>query len=161
MCARALQELHWMRTEDRRNLEPPSSTLKDLFLGGGGWSKQFQTSLLSPAEAFVLSKVPETDRIIGQQVKFSCVWLRFVIPSKIPIKTHAKCSQNPGLVNQFSATPQGQLNWTGPIANSSDQMRRLKPALLDLRGFQLGATRKKAGRCHGSTLKTHTRKFGR
>ena len=31
-----------------------------------------------------------------------------------------KCSQNPGLVNEFSATPRGQLNWTGPIANSSD-----------------------------------------
>ena len=30
-----------------------------------------------------------------------------------------KCSQNPGLVNEFSATPRGQLNWTGPIANSS------------------------------------------
>ena len=33
-----------------------------------------------------------------------------------------KCSQNPGLVNQFSATPRGQLNWTGPIANGSDHM---------------------------------------
>ena len=32
-----------------------------------------------------------------------------------------KCSPNPGLVNQFSATPRGQLNWTGPIANSSDR----------------------------------------
>ena len=32
-----------------------------------------------------------------------------------------KCSPNPGLVNKFSATPRGQLNWTGPIANSSDQ----------------------------------------
>ena len=31
-----------------------------------------------------------------------------------------KSSQNPGLVNQFSATPRGQLNWTGPIANGSD-----------------------------------------
>ena len=31
-----------------------------------------------------------------------------------------KCSQNPGLVNEFPATPRGQLNWTGPIANSSD-----------------------------------------
>ena len=30
-----------------------------------------------------------------------------------------KCSQNPGLVNQLSATPRGQLNWTGPIANGS------------------------------------------
>ena len=26
---------------------------------------------------------------------------------------------NPGLVDQFSATPQCQLNWTGPIANGS------------------------------------------
>ena len=31
-----------------------------------------------------------------------------------------KCSRKPGLVNEFSATPRGQLNWTGPIANSSD-----------------------------------------
>ena len=31
------------------------------------------------------------------------------------------CSRKPGLVNEFSATPRGQLNWTGPIANSSDQ----------------------------------------
>ena len=31
-----------------------------------------------------------------------------------------KCSQNPGLVNEFSATPRGRLNWTGPIANSSE-----------------------------------------
>ena len=31
-----------------------------------------------------------------------------------------KCSQNPGLVNEFSVTPRGQLNWTGPIVNSSD-----------------------------------------
>ena len=30
-----------------------------------------------------------------------------------------KCSQNPGSVNEFSAPPRGQLNWTGPIANSS------------------------------------------
>ena len=33
-----------------------------------------------------------------------------------------KCSRNPGLVNQFSATPQGHLNRTGPIANSSESM---------------------------------------
>ena len=31
-----------------------------------------------------------------------------------------KYSQNPGLVNQFSATLGVQLNWTGPIANSSE-----------------------------------------
>ena len=31
-----------------------------------------------------------------------------------------KCTQNPGLVNHFSATLRGQLNWTGPIANGSD-----------------------------------------
>ena len=31
-----------------------------------------------------------------------------------------KCSPNPGLVNQFSATPRGRLNWTGPIANGSE-----------------------------------------
>ena len=32
-----------------------------------------------------------------------------------------KYSQNPGLVNEFSAPPRGQLNWTGPIANGSDK----------------------------------------
>ena len=32
-----------------------------------------------------------------------------------------KMLQNPGLVNQFSATPRGHLNWTGPIANGSDE----------------------------------------
>ena len=37
-----------------------------------------------------------------------------------PRKKLTKCSPNPGLVNQFSATPRGQLNWTGPIANVSD-----------------------------------------
>ena len=31
-----------------------------------------------------------------------------------------KCSQKPSLVNEFSATPRGRLNWTGPIANSSE-----------------------------------------
>ena len=31
-----------------------------------------------------------------------------------------ECSQNPGVVNEFSATLQGQLNLTGPIANNSD-----------------------------------------
>ena len=31
-----------------------------------------------------------------------------------------KYSQNPSLVNQFSATPRGQLNWTGPSANRSN-----------------------------------------
>ena len=36
-------------------------------------------------------------------------------------KKLTKCSQNPGLVNQFSATLRGQLNWTGPIANGSDK----------------------------------------
>ena len=30
-------------------------------------------------------------------------------------------SQNPGLANEFSTTPRGRLDWTGPIANSSDQ----------------------------------------
>ena len=34
-----------------------------------------------------------------------------------------KCSQNPGLVNQFSATLRGQLNCTGPIANGSEEIR--------------------------------------
>ena len=29
-------------------------------------------------------------------------------------------SQNSGLVYEYSATPQAQLNWTGPIANGSD-----------------------------------------
>ena len=37
-----------------------------------------------------------------------------------------KCSQNPGLVNEFSATPRGRLNWTGPIANGSEKRRRLQ-----------------------------------
>ena len=32
-----------------------------------------------------------------------------------------KCSRNPGLVNEFSASPWGRLNWTGPIANSSER----------------------------------------
>ena len=31
-----------------------------------------------------------------------------------------KSSPNLGLVNELSATPRGHLNWTGPIANSSD-----------------------------------------
>ena len=31
-----------------------------------------------------------------------------------------KCAQDPGLVNEFSATPRGHLNWTGPIANGSE-----------------------------------------
>ena len=35
------------------------------------------------------------------------------------LEKSTKCSQNPGLVNEFSATPRGHLNWTGPIANSS------------------------------------------
>ena len=35
-------------------------------------------------------------------------------------KKSTKCSPNPSLVNEFSATPRGQLNWTGPIANSSE-----------------------------------------
>ena len=33
-----------------------------------------------------------------------------------------KSSRNPGLVNQFSATLRGQLNWTGPIANGSNSL---------------------------------------
>ena len=33
-----------------------------------------------------------------------------------------KMFPNPGLVNEFSATPRGRLNWTGPIANSSEKM---------------------------------------
>ena len=31
-----------------------------------------------------------------------------------------KCSRNPDLVNQLSATPGRQLHWTGPIANNSE-----------------------------------------
>ena len=31
-----------------------------------------------------------------------------------------KYSQNPGLVNEYSVTPRGQLSWTGPIANNSE-----------------------------------------
>ena len=34
------------------------------------------------------------------------------------------CSQNPGLVNQFSASPRGQLNRTSPIANSSESRQK-------------------------------------
>ena len=37
-----------------------------------------------------------------------------------------KFSPNPGLVNQFSATPRGQLNWTGPIANGSEIWKKGK-----------------------------------
>ena len=36
-------------------------------------------------------------------------------------KVLTKYSQNPGLVNQFSASPRGQLNWTGPTANGSEK----------------------------------------
>ena len=32
-----------------------------------------------------------------------------------------KCSQNPGLVDECSATPRGQRNWTGPTANGSEK----------------------------------------
>ena len=37
-----------------------------------------------------------------------------------------KCSQNPGLVHDFSAPPRGQLNWTRPIANSSENCRKFQ-----------------------------------
>ena len=42
----------------------------------------------------------------------------------------AKRFQNPGLVNQCLATPWVQLNWTGPIANSSTVLGYLFDALL-------------------------------
>ena len=35
-----------------------------------------------------------------------------------------KMLPKPGLVNQFSGTPRGQRNWTGPIANSSAILRK-------------------------------------
>ena len=38
-----------------------------------------------------------------------------------PEKNRQNAPKNPGLVNQFSATPRGQLNWTGPIADGSDR----------------------------------------
>ena len=38
-----------------------------------------------------------------------------------------KCSQNPGLVSQFSATARGQLNRTGPIANGSEKSAQKNP----------------------------------
>ena len=38
-----------------------------------------------------------------------------------PRKTSDKMLPKSCLVNQFSATPWGQLNWTGPNANGSDQ----------------------------------------
>ena len=37
-----------------------------------------------------------------------------------------KCSQNPGLVNEFSVAPRGRLNWTSPIASGSDLKLFLK-----------------------------------
>ena len=52
--------------------------------------------------------------------KFSelCVFAVFFLRKQE--KKLTKCSQNPGLVKEFSATLRGQLNWTGPIANGSD-----------------------------------------
>ena len=47
--------------------------------------------------------------------------------------------QNPGLVNQFSATPRGQLNWTGPIASDSDSIADAPNSLKNFVGqSQLG-----------------------
>ena len=46
--------------------------------------------------------------------------MNFLFFAVFPRKKLTKYSQNPSLVNQFSATPRGQLNWTGPIANGSD-----------------------------------------
>ena len=40
--------------------------------------------------------------------------------------------QTPGLVNQFSATPRGHLNWTGPIANGSEFFFRRREPLESL-----------------------------
>ena len=37
-----------------------------------------------------------------------------------PAKNWQNAPKIPGLVNQFSATPRGQLNWTGPVANGSE-----------------------------------------
>ena len=53
--------------------------------------------------------------------KFSelCVLLRF-------LGKKTKCSLNPGLVNELSATPRGQRNWTGPIANGSEPCANLR-----------------------------------
>ena len=44
-------------------------------------------------------------------------WVRYL--GKKRNKMLPKCS----LVNEFSATPRGQLNWTGPIANSSNHRK--------------------------------------
>ena len=59
-----------------------------------------------------------------------------------------KCSQNPGLVNEFSATPRGQLNWTGPIANGSDWFWNLD--------ISHGREDRKQWPMHGSALTTKT-----
>ena len=46
--------------------------------------------------------------------------------------------QNPRVVNQFSATPRGHLNRTGPIANGSDNFCGHSPG--DLQTFQSEAS---------------------
>ena len=48
-----------------------------------------------------------------------------------------KCSQNPGLVNECSATPRGQENWIGPIANGSDMCVCYSNSVLTLYGLIL------------------------
>ena len=66
-----------------------------------------------------------------------------------------KCSQNPGLVNEFSATPRGRLNWTGPIANGSDFFGspwRAENREINPRGSCRGSSRGRSrGRTRGST----------
>ena len=46
-----------------------------------------------------------------------------------------ECCQNLGLVNEFSATPRGQLNWTSPIANSSCSLFLLQTVLVFVLSF--------------------------
>ena len=58
--------------------------------------------------------------------KIQCTLCFVVFPRKM-----TKSSQNPGLVNLSSATPWGQLNWTGPIANSSDIRNQCRTNLLE------------------------------
>ena len=55
-----------------------------------------------------------------------------------PRKKQTKCSQNLGLVNQFSVAPWGQLNWTGPRGGLTMETLKLGGAL---RGLEIVTTR--------------------
>ena len=66
-----------------------------------------------------------------------------------------KCSQNLGLVKQFSATPRGQLNQTGPIANKEnyeqtdvseiDPCSALGPQIMTMSTLELSASQSHVG----------------